>query len=217
MKSIQCIMLLSSLIFAIAGYGQEPEQNNNAVLDISVKGKQPSEQTPTTAIETEKNAFDLLTYAGANRLQATEKLLKNGADIKITSKIGLTALHLAALHGNSEMVKLLLGFGADVNARDPFGLSPLHMAAQYGHVNTIEVLLANGADINAKTKDRGLTPLHWAALWGYTEGINTLLDYGADINAHDTVGNTPLNWAKAYKHYDMARMLARYGGKMRSE
>ena len=217
MKSVQYILILSSLIFAIATYGQEPEQDNNAVIDVSTKEEQPPEQISITAAEIKKASPALFTYAKANLLQAAKQLLENGADVGFANKIGLTALHLAALHGNNEMARLLLDYSADVNVIDPFGLTPLHLAAQYGHVDTIETLLANGADIHAKTKDRGLTPLHWTAFWGYTEGINTLLDCGADVNAHDMAGDTPLSWAEAYDHYDMARLLARRGGKLRGE
>ena len=47
---------------------------------------------------------------------------------------GFTALHWAAKHGNSDMVKLLAGnCGADVNARSHGGYTPLHLACQFGH------------------------------------------------------------------------------------
>jgi len=55
--------------------------------------------------------------------------------------------------------------------------------------------------------------LHWAAFWGHIEGIKCLLSSGADINARDNTGNTPLTWAEAYGQHDMARLLARKGGK----
>ena len=148
-----------------------------------------------------------------NHLDEVKLLLKKGAAINAANNVGITPLHLAALAGHTDMVTLLLANKADVKAKDVFGLTPLHCAAQYGHADTIKVLLANGAAIESKTNTQGLTPLHWAAFWGHIEGIKCLLNSGADINARDNTGNTPLTWAKAYGQHDMARLLARKGGK----
>ena len=148
-----------------------------------------------------------------NRLEAVRFLIERGADVNARNNIGMTPLHYAALCGHKDMVETLLEQKADVNALDCQGLTPLHLAAQYGHAEIVEILLGYGADIAAKTNYRGLTPLHWAAFWGHTEAINTLLKNGADINARDHNGYTPLTWAEQYNNYDMARLLARKGGK----
>jgi ankyrin repeat protein len=42
---------------------------------------------------------------------------------------GQTPLHLAAVHANKAMLKLLLANGADVNAKGEHGLTPLHGVA----------------------------------------------------------------------------------------
>ncbi len=126
---------------------------------------------------------------------------------------GLTALQRAALCGDLQSARQLLNAGAALNVGDRNGLTALHLAAQYGHAAMIELLLDYGADINARTYQRGLTPLHWAACWGHCEGLGALLAGGADINARDHIGDTPLTWAEEYRHHDMARLLARLGGK----
>jgi len=148
-----------------------------------------------------------------NRLDEVKLLLEKGAAINAANNVGITPLHLAALAGHTDMVALLLAHKADVKAKDVFGLTPLHCAAQYGHAKTISLLLDKGAEIESKTYTQGLTPLHWAAFWGHIEGIKCLLCAGADINACDNAGNTPLTWAEAYGQHDMARLLARKGGK----
>ena len=148
-----------------------------------------------------------------NRLDEVKLLLEKGADINAVNSVGLTPLHLAARSGHTDMVALLLARKADVMAKDIFGLTSLHLAAQYGHENTMYLLIANGAVIESRTNTQGMTPLHWAAFSGHIEGIKCLLSSGADINARDNTGNTPLTWAEAYGQHDMARLLARKGGK----
>ncbi len=154
----------------------------------------------------------LLLAARCNQEDSLLGLLDAGAAVDATDALGLTALHLAALHGHVVAARMLLAHGADVNARDSYGLTPLHLASQYGHTELVRLLLLHGADVSAKTYSQGLTPLHWAAFWGHVEAVDALLRGGARINVGDRAGNTPLTWAVAYGHHDMARLLARKGG-----
>ena len=55
-----------------------------------------------------------------------------------------TALHMAAMSGDVEMVDLLLSNEADVLAVDKQGLTPLHLAAQYNRLSVAAFLLKNG-------------------------------------------------------------------------
>ena len=59
-------------------------------------------------------------------------------------------MHLAALQGHMQLVKLLENSGANVNAPDEHGMTPLHKAAVQGHADTVAELLAHGAHIDAK-------------------------------------------------------------------
>lgn len=47
---------------------------------------------------------------------------------------GFTPLHVAALHGHSALVALLIRHGANVNARTNQSATPLHLASQNCHV-----------------------------------------------------------------------------------
>lgn len=58
---------------------------------------------------------------------------------------GNTALHIAALAGQEEVVKLLVHCGADVNVRSQQGFTPLYMAAQENHHTLVTFLLSVGA------------------------------------------------------------------------
>ena len=66
-------------------------------------------------------------------------------DVEAGKKYVDTPLHLAAIHGDVETVKVLLEAGADVNAADKIGMTPLHYAASRGHGEVVKVLLKESA------------------------------------------------------------------------
>ncbi|CAN6484909.1 unnamed protein product [Victoria cruziana] len=88
---------------------------------------------------------------------------------------GLTALHVAALHGHFDCVQLLLDISANVSAitfhngtsMDLIGAgsTALHYAACGGNMKCCQVLIAKGASRTAKNCD-GRLPLDIAITWG---------------------------------------------------
>lgn len=70
-------------------------------------------------------------------------------------------LHLAANHGDSRDVELLLKAGAAVNAQGDLGLTPLHYAASKGRLDIVKALVRSGADRNIKN-EFGERPVDWA-------------------------------------------------------
>jgi ankyrin repeat protein len=101
-------------------------------------------------------------------------LLAKGADPKITTVGGTTALVTAA-GGNvavqqsfvesrelsMEAVKLCLGLGIDVNAKNETGFTAVMGAANKGWDDILELLVKHGARLVVADKD-GRTPLRWA-------------------------------------------------------
>jgi ankyrin repeat protein len=143
-------------------------------------------------------------------------LLSAGADPKVADQMATTPLHAAAMGGDTETLRVLLGFATDVNAKNiPFGLTPLSYAAGNGNVAAVRMLLAKGADVNAVGSDGSFqqvkagtivlgnfTPLFMAAPFGSAELVNILLDAGAKVNVRDVRGLTPLIAAVASDHAD---------------
>ncbi|KAM8897908.1 ankyrin repeat domain-containing protein 53 isoform 2-T2 [Spinachia spinachia] len=124
---------------------------------------------------------------------------------------GLSALHLACLHGQLAAVQLLVESGRGrIACSDLQGRQPVHMVlSPRSSPNTsacLAYLLEHGADANATTYS-GTTPLHLAATEGLLECTETLTRAGADVLARDSVGHTPLDAARILCHRKVARYL----------
>ena len=135
-------------------------------------------------------------------------LLKQGADVNAAQGDGMTALHWAAMNGNSELAGVLLYAGASSEATTRLGgYTPLHLASRIGKAEAIAALLDQGADVSATTST-GAMPLHLAASSGDVESVTTLLEHGAEVDAREGVyEQTPLMWATAQNRIDAMRSL----------
>ncbi|KAJ9300227.1 hypothetical protein DTO271G3_2344 [Paecilomyces variotii] len=119
---------------------------------------------------------------------------------------GRTPLLLAAQHGYTDIVKLLLDSHADIESKDNDGRTPLSWAAYIYGSNTIKLLLNNNADIESKD-DIGRTPLSRAVYYNCINTVKLLLDSHADIESQDNNGRTPLFRAAENGYTDIVKLL----------
>ena len=56
-------------------------------------------------------------------------LIEAGANVHHANKYNFNLLHVAAIYGNVEMVKLLIDHKVEINFKDNIGYTPLHVAA----------------------------------------------------------------------------------------
>jgi len=118
-------------------------------------------------------------------------LVRYGATVRTTDRLGKTPLHYAAQQAQTSIVERFISYGANLHARDQDGYTALHYAAQLYAPNTVILLLQNGADFRAPDR-HGNTPLHLAAR-PYV--VEALLQAGADPLAQNKCGQSPLDLA----------------------
>ena len=124
---------------------------------------------------------------------------------------GYTALHWAALRGDSHSASLLLSAGADNKSTDNHGSTVLTAAIRSDNPECVQKVLEGDCDIN-HTDTAGQTPLHRSCRYSNNvELTNTLLTRGANINAKNALGYTSLMIATFNKHTRVAKFLIDQG------
>ncbi len=144
---------------------------------------------------------------GALHEATVRELLALGADATAASEEEkLTALHAAALSGQSGSVGPLVKAGADPNAFAGGGVTPLSVACAKGHADVAHALLEHGANLSLTTES-GHPPLHAAAMGGHYDTVVTLLRHGANATTVDDLGVTALVPAAHAGHAKVVRLL----------
>ena len=144
-------------------------------------------------------------------------LLAKGADVnaKETEK-GDTALHYAAVDGNTEIANILVANGADINMKDNDGNTALHRAVLMDYKEMVKLLIAAGADINAQC-NYGWTPLQIAATYGPESVARVLLENGAKVDLPNSFGETPLHNAVFEGDLNIAQLLLNKGANVNAK
>ena len=100
-----------------------------------------------------KDETPLLKAARRDHLPVLQLLRERGADLRARNRGGEMAIHLAALNGHVNVIRMMLDSGVEVDIRDPgWNETALHKAASQDQERATHLLLENGADPRAVNK-----------------------------------------------------------------
>lgn len=108
---------------------------------------------------------------------------------------GQTALFMATLKEQNDVVQYLIERGSQVNVKNRYGVSPLLLCAEGGNETLVKLLVSSGADVNMSPSGdlavehllAGQTPLYGAAKKGHYHICKYLIEKGAQVNAQTMV------------------------------
>ncbi|HVX11946.1 MAG TPA: ankyrin repeat domain-containing protein [Pirellulales bacterium] len=124
-------------------------------------------------------------------------LIDAGAPLDTRLHFGRTLLHVAAIGGDPELIRLLVARGLDVNAVDDhFNDTPLEYAVGKDKRDAVAALIEAGGGVNHQDGS-GRTFLHAAVMGNRVEIAKMLLAAGADPTIANIKGETPLDVARA--------------------
>ncbi len=137
-----------------------------------------------------------------------EKYFKQGANVNLKNKWGLTPLHYAAYRGFRKLARLLLKKGANLDETNSAGKTPLFYAleADKDRKEMVEFLLQQGANPNIQD-NKGNTPLHIVVQEGRSELVPLLLQYQANVNIKNDEGLSPFFLAIKLSRLSLVDML----------
>ena len=113
----------------------------------------------------------------------------------------------AAMEGDIEIVRALLGEEADVNAAQGDGMTALHWAAYRDDLEIAQLLLQAEADVTAKTRVGAIMPISLAAQNGSAAMLEKLIEAGAEANSRTSTGATALMMAAMSGSLDAVEVL----------
>ena len=178
-----------------------------AKFDITTRGRKGSTILHEAIVGGVEMVSYLLGHAGAEKLVNTK-------DSYQRTPLHLVVHSYAVTDKRKVMAELLLQHGADINARDSHGNTPAYIEARRGEVKIMRVLMGAGRGFHARGYG-GQTILHRAL-----ENRNGVLEYllGEEggrriINVRDNHGDSPLDYAVAFKDREVVRRLVKCGAK----
>nr|XP_046165093.1 ankyrin repeat domain-containing protein 6 isoform X2 [Oncorhynchus gorbuscha] len=128
------------------------------------------------------------------------------AHVLLSSQGHQTALHRAAMVGNSDIIDGLIKGGCALDLQDKDGNTALHEVSWHGFRQSVKLLVKAGADVHARNK-AGNTALHLACQNANTQSAHVLLLGGSRPDIKNNVGDTCLHVAARYNHLAMIKIL----------
>jgi len=122
--------------------------------------------------------------------------LDNGADPSGRGRFAKTALHIAAINGQEDVIGILCRRKADLSLVDMGCMTALYHASREGQSGAIKVLLAHHANVHERDK-AGNSLLHLTVREGHDHTVMAvIIEARIDIHHKNNAGHTALSYAK---------------------
>ncbi|XP_070274191.1 ankyrin repeat domain-containing protein 6 isoform X6 [Myotis yumanensis] len=202
----------SSLEYATAGANSllplvnpiNSHWSSNAISDWSMS----NHTAPTPEIVQDPVATVKGMKEEKNKKNQRRKARKNPRRSEREKEGDQTALHRAAVVGNTEVISALTQEGCALDRQDKDGNTALHEASWHGFSQSVKLLVKAGANVLAKNK-AGDTALHVAASLNHKKVVKILLEAGADVTIVNNAGQTPLETARYHNNPEVALLLTK--------
>ena len=143
----------------------------------------------TAALIRRGASIEVIDSEGLTALTAVQKALDSPGDYPTIEEkrrlhaclhaVLLEEFRAAAIWGDVERMRALLGAYPLYCEATTFGKTPAHWAAQYGHTEILELLRSHGADLlRLSDTAEGYAPIHFAAHYGHGDTVNWLMENG---------------------------------------
>ena len=141
----------------------------------------------------------------------TKVFIEAGCAVDKVNAEGQTPLHLAALNGDLEALKLFYMARADPSIADVLDRTPIYLAAERGHSLCVDFLADKfKASVFSRAKD-GSTLLHVAALHGHSETAMILHKRGVPLLMPNSNGARGIHVAAVKGHVGVVNAIIARG------
>nr|XP_020643299.1 ankyrin repeat domain-containing protein 6 isoform X2 [Pogona vitticeps] len=141
-----------------------------------------------------------------NKKKQRRKARKDPRRLQREKEGDQTALHRAAVVGNTDIISALIREGCALDRQDKDGNTALHEASWHGFSQSAKLLVKAGANVLARNK-AGNTSLHLACQNSHSESVRVLLLGGSRADIKNNAGDTCLHVAARYNHLPIIRLL----------
>jgi len=127
-------------------------------------------------------------------LPVVDYALKNGVDLNLKDKRGLSPVWFSVSGSRPAMLRKLIALGAELSVKNAEGDDLLFRAARAGNTEVFGILLDHGFKAEAKNS-WGVTPLYYALNADAVDIVKLLVEKGVDLKAPLAAGLTLLQHA----------------------
>jgi ankyrin repeat protein len=121
-------------------------------------------------------------------------------------------LHLAAVNGHLDVVKLMVASNVDIGMRSKYDSGTIHYATRAGHLEVVKFLHQTTPDVLKQLGAQSGTALHEAATYGWFEIVKWLVENDiALLPLRNDLGETALHRAAFQGHLGIVKYLIASG------